>query len=248
MIRITRDGVVGALWDGVPKNLDRYRAGSFDFLTNDQSQYHELPVKPVASALTEVKLPKADQLFEVENCLAMYRYLRDLRLYDARDERLWVYLSHVELLSYARARWPIPSDRDKAIAHVRTHFFARTNRQIERDNVASRLWWMAHLCTRVDGVSQRDALGAFLLRSDVRANIIERPTVAQSANVFSVILRALIRSAKGKQALFERSTFRRIMVELNSIGGFKLLDVLPESDLAGIFEEVVKTRIGISAV
>ena len=107
---------------------------------------------------------------------------------------------------------------------------------------------MAHLCTRVSGVSKEAALQAFLLRSDVRANIIERPTVAQSSNLFSALLKALIKSASGKKALFERAAFRKLMVELNSIGGFRLLDGLPENELSRILDEVVKTRVGLSVV
>ncbi|MCR5868492.1 DUF6339 family protein [Aquincola sp. J276] len=180
--------------------------------------------------------------------MAVYQLLKALAPYDARDERLWVYLSHTTLLQYGRARWPIPKDDEKAVSHIHTHFFAKANRQIERDNLASRLWWMAHLCTRVQGVSQKQALEAFLLRSDVRANIIERPTIAQSTHVFSVILKGLIQSSMGKKILFERSTFRKLMMELNSIGGFKLLDALPESEVIKIFTEVVGKRLGIATV
>ena len=158
------------------------------------------------------------------------------------------HLSHTIFLPYARTRWPIPDDDEKAVAHILTHFFARANRQIERDNVVSRLWWMAHLCTRIAGVEQEKALQAFLYRTDVRANIIERPTVAQSTNVFSVILKSLMKSALGKKALFERNTFRKVMVELNSVGGFRLLDALPEHELNSIFDDVLTNKVGLAAL
>lgn len=44
--------------------------------------------------------------------------------YLARDERIWVYLTHTTLLSYARTRWPIPEDNEKAVKHIKSHFFA----------------------------------------------------------------------------------------------------------------------------
>jgi len=247
-VRLARDAAVGALRKDIRQNIEKYRTGDFEFLELDTAQYLELPVELKDEALARLKMPKGDDLFEVENCIALHDCLEDLTPYDARDERLWVYLCHTALLGYVRQRWPIPQDDEKAIAHIETHFFARTNRQVERDNAASRLWWMAHLCTRVEGVAREDALSAFLKRSDVRANIVERPTVAQSKNVFSVIVKALIKSAGGKQVLFERTTFRKIMVELNSIGGFKLLDALPESELTKIFDDVVGTRVGIAVV
>ncbi|SNS31035.1 DUF6339 family protein [Sphingopyxis indica] len=247
-IRYLRDGAVAQLRKSIADNLDSYRTGDFGFIDLDSSQFHELPVDVKASGLGNMKMPSGADDFEVENCLAVHEYLEALSPYEARDERLWSYLTHTSMLQYTRARWPIPSDDDKAVPHIETHFFARTNRQIERDNAVSRLWWMAHLCTRVQGVAQKDALEAFLYRSDVRANIIERPTVAQATNVFGVILKSLIKSAAGKKVLFERATFRKVMMELNSIGGFKLLDALPEPELNQIFDDVIYQRLGLSAI
>lgn len=246
--RLARDATVLTLRKGVRDNLERYRTGDFSFLDLDVAQYHELPLEVDPATLLNLKAPDGDDLFEVDNCLVVHGFLEGLAPYDARDERLWVYLSHTFFLEYARARWPIPADDEAAVSHIETHFFARTNRQVERDNLVSRLWWMAHLCIRVAGIDHKAALEAFLLKSDVRANIIERPTVAQSANLFTVIIKGLVMSAAGTKALFERKVFRDVMIELNSIGGFRLLDALPESELSRIFKSVVKGRLGSNAI
>lgn len=66
--------------------------------------------------------------------------------------------------------------------------------------------------------------------------------------MFGVILKSLIKSAAGKKVLFERATFRKVMMELNSIGGFKLLDALPEPELNQIFDDVIHQRLGLSAI
>jgi Family of unknown function (DUF6339) len=246
-MRILRDAAVASFRRSVRENLDRYRDGDFSFIDLDPTFWIELKVDASDAALHTLMLPSGGEDYEVENCMAVYDYLPSLTLYDARDERLWSYLTHTLFLEYARARWPIPADDDKAVAHIQTHFFARSHRQVERDNAVSRLWWMAHLCTRVQSVDQREALQAFLFRSDVRANIIERPTVAQSTGVFSMILRSLVQSYSGKRALFERLTFRKVMMELNSIGGFKLLDALPDPELNKVFSEVSQ-RVGLTAL
>lgn len=247
-VRIVRDATLKGLRDSVAANLDRYRTGDFSFLDADPSQWHELPIAADDDQLDALQPPSQGELFEVQNCKAVFGYLANLRPYDARDERLWVHLTHTKLLAYARQRWPIPADEEKAVAHIRRHFFAQNNRQVERDNAASRLWWMAHLCHRVPNVDQNDALQALLLRSDVRANIVERPTVAQSVNVFSVILRRLILSHAGGQALFDRMKFRRLMMEVNSVGGFKLLDCLPQSELDAIFDDIIQNRLELAAI
>lgn len=247
-LRILRHATVASLRKSVAENLELYRSGRFDFLDLDPSHYLELPVVTDDGALQEVVMPVDGKLYEVENCMAVQKYLADLTPYDARDERLWCYLCHTEFLDYSRARWPIPDDDDKAVTHITTHFFARSQRQVERDNAVSRLWWMAHVCSRLEDVRIKDALEAFLFRSDVRASIVERPTTAQSEAVFKVILVGLIKSYAGQKALFERSTFRQLMVELNSIGGFRLLDALPETELRRIFSDVVRNRIGLGTL
>jgi hypothetical protein len=161
---------------------------------------------------------------------------------------LWVYLTHTTLLDYARKRWPIPEDDEEAEKHIRKHFFASDRRQMERDNAASRLWWMGHLCQRVEGLPLEDALKAFLFRSDVRANIIERPTISQATNVFAVIIERLWESLNGKQALFDRQKFRQLMMEINSIGGFRLLDCLSERDVGAMVDQAVLDRLSITAL
>lgn len=247
-IRILRDATVASLRGMVRENLVRYREGDFSYIDMDPSLWLELNVDLNEAALQKVKFPAGSlEYYDVENCLAVREYLQNLTPYDARDQRLWCYLTHTVFLDYARARWPIPTDDDKAVSHIQTHFFARTHRQVERDNAVSRLWWMAHLCERAHGVPQKATLEAFLYRSDVRANIIERPTVAQSTQVFTVILKGLVQSFSTNQALFKRSIFRKVMVELNSIGGFKLLDALPASELDRLFNEIVAHQVGLDA-
>jgi hypothetical protein len=65
-------------------------------------------------------------MYDAENCQACYAGMPGLTPYEARDERLWVYLTHTLHLNYVRARWPIPADDMLAISHIRTHFFAES--------------------------------------------------------------------------------------------------------------------------
>ena len=160
--------------------------------------------------------------------------------YLARDSRLWVCLTHTSLLQYARKRWPIPGDDDKAVDHIRKHFFAVGARGIERDNAASRLWWMASLCSRVKDLPLAEALTSFLYQYDVRANIIERPTTSQSIPILSAILKKLNNSYKGDKALFEREKFRAGMKALNLRGGVMLLEALHEQEIGSIVDECLK--------
>ena len=232
-IRLLKSKIMQELNSKILDNLDLYRSGNFDFLTEDHSVFFEID-----NELDEKKIQlvdcNSDDHKEVDCCIHLFDAMRDIPPYLARDSRLWVYLTHTLLLEYSRERWPIPNDDEKAIAHIRKHFFANGARGIERDNSASRLWWMANLCNRVDRLNLLDALRIFLFQYDVRANIIERPTTSQSVPVFSAVIKKLEKSFKEDQKLFEREKFRQVMKELNLQGGVKLLCALDSPEIEKI--------------
>ncbi|NJO33087.1 MAG: hypothetical protein HC869_08000 [Rhodospirillales bacterium] len=144
--RFLKQSALDELRAGISDNLDRYRTGDFDYLETDPTFRFEYDIDIDVDALVELYEPASRTvLFEPENCALLYNALRELSPYEARDERFWVFLSHTSLLKHARVRWPIPADDETAVRHIGKHFFARDKRQIERDNVGSRLWWMAHL-------------------------------------------------------------------------------------------------------
>ncbi|MES0032099.1 DUF6339 family protein [Mesorhizobium sp. M0040] len=254
-IRLLRQTALETLRADVERNLSRYRQGDFVFLQADPLNWREAAGTIDEDALIGIR-PGTGPEFELENCRAVYAALSLLTPYEARDERLWTYLSHVQLFDYSRLRWPIPEDDGRAAAHIRHHFFARDKRGIERNNAVSRLWWMAHLCSRVVGLDSTVALRILLEKTDIRANIIERPTVSQSVQLFSAILRELAASQEGDGRLLERARYRRLMAEINSVGGYRLLDHLGAEEAGSVVaaaaakvlaEAPPNARVGIRA-
>lgn len=222
----------------IRENIELYRKGNFEFIVNDPDNYFDTDLDIDDIKLKLIQCDNANQ-YEVENCQLMYEAMGNLNHYLARDDRLWTYLTHTLLLEYARKRWPIPEDDEKAIKHIKNHFFCIGARGVERDNSASRLWWMASLCKRTNGLSFSDSLKCLLHQSDVRANIVERPTTSQNINIFSAILKKLNESYQTDQKLFEREKFRNVMKWLNLFGGVKLLGALPESKIIMILDECI---------
>jgi hypothetical protein len=224
------------LYGDVHNNIELYRSGAFDKLVEDGTNYIELDLEYDQEHLGPLDHYKedgqsTDNLQEVEACIAVFRSFESLTPYLARDSRLWTYLTHQRLLVYSRARWPIPHNQEAAVKHIRAHFFANTARGVERDNAVSRLWWMAYLCSRANGITLDDALRTLLLQFDVRANILERPTTSQSINVFSAILRQLQSSYYGERELFVRKRFRAAIKQINLLGGTILLPSLRDEDV-----------------
>jgi len=237
-MRLLKTATIQELFGKIVDNLDQYRNGSFAFLKDDSSRYFEIDPQIDVEKITAIQCGKDDER-EVENCEYMFSALPEMTPYMARDERFWIYLTHIDLLNYSRNRWPIPEEDEKAISHIRTHFFVSGARGIERDNAASRLWWMAHISSRCQTLTLKEALQCFLFRSDVRANIIERPTTAQNPMILSAILEKLNQSYHGDQRLFERRTFREFMIELNVYGGVRLLDSLDKDAIDNIVSTIV---------
>jgi len=226
----------------ISANLWRYRNGDFHFLSEDPACFFSTDVSVNLEGLQAVSCT-SDGHREVECCLAVWEALGNVPPYLARDARLWTYLTHTALLDYTRTRWPIPENDESAVTHIRRHFFAENNRVIERDNAASRLWWMAQLCSEVSGLSLREALQTLLHQSDVRANIIERPTTTQNRILLDTLLQELHRSLNGDRVLFEREKFRAVMKELNLLGGVKLLGALKRDAITAVIREAAHNSV-----
>ncbi|QBZ82371.1 hypothetical protein GHNINEIG_00401 [Hydrogenovibrio crunogenus] len=229
-----------SLYNSVPENLELYREGGFQESIPEDGL---IPLSGVGEDLDSLEALSFDSsgaddfyLEEVKSAVIVFRALEELTLYLARDKRFWAFLTHTALLSYSRKRWLIPEDDEEAVKFVRKHFFGSNHRELERDNAASRLWWMAKLCSNVDGLSLEDSLVSLMYRADVRANLIERPTTALNMNVFSMVIKQLHESFKNDKALFERIRFRELMKSLNVEGGRRLLEVADENQLCSILD------------
>ncbi len=247
-VRLLRERALSELRQTVKDNLSRYRIGEFSHLAIDPSLSFESDIEFDDGALTQLRAPVGAENFEPENCTVMLTGLKSLTPFQAADERLWAMLSHTMLLAHARARWPIPQNDQAAVKHILTHFFGSTQRQLERDNVGARLWWMGHLCSRVKGMPLKQSLEILLFKSDVRANIVERPTTAQSIPIFTALINKLAKSHQGKKKLFERDIFRNLMIRINGLGGYRLLDALDSKAVERLIDEVVSRDLKLSAV
>jgi hypothetical protein len=246
--RFLKHSALDHLRSNIATNLAIYRSGNFTWLVADPSNWFEVDHLIDWAALRNLRDPEGSSVSERKNCADLFQAMRNISPYEARDERLWTYLTHIDLLAYSRKRWPIPDDDVLAEVHIRKHFFAGDKRGVERDNAASRLWWMAHLCSRASGLTIDRALETLLYRSDVRANIIERPTSSQIPDLFAAIVRKLSLSMDGKQALFDRDIFRQFMREINTVGGFKLLDCMSGHQIDELVDEIVTRKMSISSL
>ena len=70
--------------------------------------------------------------------------------------------------------------------------------------------------------------------------------MSQSVHLFSAIVKRLAQSFSGKQSLFERRAFRRFMMEINSAGGYRLLDCLPAAEIEQLLDTIIAERLQLA--
>jgi hypothetical protein len=206
-----------------------------------------VPIKTGNEALIDLHLPEGNTQEtnkDLENCKLIYDSLSMLSGANATDERLWTTLCFGRYSDYARLRWPL--ERAKTPKnHAQDHWFARTNRNRLRDNAISRLWWMAHIATRVPDASMDDVLRTLFFNSDYRSSLLERNTSANSINVVVSIL-SISQKAFGQGFDFHREKFRTFMKQVDFLGKRTSLPSLGQLELEELLSPLYAEAYGIN--
>ena len=242
-LHVVKRGLVAELRDKIDRNLERYLTGDFDDILLEE---YVIAVKDTEIDLEELAklIPKSGGVFDADNAMLVHKSLKGINRYLARDERLWVWMTHGPCLKYSRERWIIPdAPREKQISLIRDHFFATGARGFERNNALACLWWWAEIVSTYHHSDLKEALEVFLHQTDVRASIIERPTSSQSA--FPAIMNVLIEKYKSDErtSFFKRekgntAVYRRWLGEINRHGGTKFYQALPETEVTNLFRQL----------
>lgn len=83
---------------------------------------------------------------DAQNAEITYAHIGNIKPVYASDPRIWAALTHDTCWEYARWRFPIPSDPQKARAFIRSHWLvAGHGLAALRRNALARLWWAAAL-------------------------------------------------------------------------------------------------------
>jgi hypothetical protein len=243
-IQLLKQRTIDELITNIADNLDSYRAGDFDsIIDNDGCHMHDGLTFDIE--LLESIHGGRDE--DAGNCLKMFEAMNGLTPYLAKDERLWCYLTHTVLLEYSRERWPIPDDDKVATTHIKNHFFARNMRIFERDNSASRLWWTSYVCSKVPDMDLKTALETLLYSMDARGQIMDRSSSALKVNLFSSIMAKMHDSIESDGLFLERNVNRPYMLEVNFLGGYKLLSALSTGKISDVLNKVDEKFLGFNS-
>ena len=197
------------------ENITRYRNGDFLDLEAGGDWRIPLSVDADLGALSKL-VAEGRPEDEIENTLRVGAALADVTPTLARENRIWIRLSHIECLEYSRKRW-LSSDADgeKLEDQIRTHFFAPTLTGCRDDHAIARLWWNYHIAWQIMPENPERALKMILARADIRSNIVERPTIGARPSLGRGIIRLLERNEALRAS---EGQFREFMKKLNLLG------------------------------
>ena len=235
---------VQRLYAGIGKNLDRYLAGDFDDLLAGEN------IKIAQSVFLDSRLPgnlvhERGGENDAENALLVYRSLKGMTPTLAHDEGLWVWATHGPYLEFTRRRWLKGGGDAKQLTRaVQLHFFVRGARGLARSNAIASLWWWAHIASRYERADTdlRETLAILLSRTDIRKNVLERPTMSRNPKVFSAVMDVL-RDPPGGEEFFDRSVYRKWFRQINMHGELRMLDAMSEADLRDLFAKLAAEAV-----
>jgi hypothetical protein len=232
---------ISFLRTNVATNLHRYRNGDFDDLMSAGEWALELDLNVDLSALTELD-PSGTPDAEIANSLLVWTVLGRLTPALACEEGIWVRLTHVECLSFARDRWIKPDADDEATKKlIDDHFFAAKLTARRDDNAISRLWWNAYIANLANPDPALPALSVILQKADIRSNFVERSMTASRP----VLAAGMVRIMQREASITEREdNFRAFMRSVNKLGGGIVFEAMsnPEIDR---FMKMCAARAGL---
>jgi hypothetical protein len=204
------------------KQIEEYRSGLFS-----DSAEHTLASAIRADdppVLVGDSGPLVDR--EVGNAVAIHQWLPGLSDVQARDTRLWAYLTHVVFPDYTRSRWPIPGDVQKARRSIADHWFIRGRglASLRRNSIA-RLWWAARLthkpweCAGFETFEQTDPytyLRVLFSNQDIYQGLLER-TYGSSRAIMVPVLEVIRRRGGNASSRF----VTELTKEVNLMCGYR---------------------------
>jgi hypothetical protein len=220
--------VVDELKENISINRDRYYSEGFLDLSRENGwEVESDKVQINLGMLADLDGTEGTAEADIRNSLIVYRSMPDMTPALAREERVWVRLTHVECLQYSRARWVKKAEGESIDKVVLDHFFAEGRTGIRDDNAISRLWWNMHVATIADPDDPEGALRLILKTADIRQAIVERPNTASR----QPLARAIVRAMRFNPWITSSEVaFREFMKEMNRDAGGVLFEAIPDSD------------------
>jgi len=200
-------------------DIHRYQADVFDY---EDSQLLSIPTIIQPSNLSDRLAPLSD----FETAVRIYEAYKELNPLQASDERLWTYLTHVDLYPYMIKRWGgVQLEKaEKPDKYILDHWFLKSSVQSDllRHAIAG-LWWGVYLSVDESRESDKYGLTKILFRQlDFPTRTLGTYALGRHKEAVIGILEFIEEEEELFKHKFEAKT-RFLTKHLNLIGGVKPL-------------------------
>ena len=176
---------------------------------------------------------------DFENSKIIFKFLANLNLSDAKDERIWTSLAFQYFRDYMNIRWPAKSNSVSDVAkNYIGHYFCPTSRNRWRDHGIARLWWVTKFVCELDHIEVDDGLGILYSNSELINSFLGHPRTVTDRHVGGALLQFLSMKEIDKKSNFDREIFRRFMVLLDLRSAKISLATLQLEELSLLFSEL----------
>lgn len=222
-------------------DTDKYRSNEFVY---DKKQILMMPNINKPDRL----LSKLNHQNDFETAIAVFEAFKNLEPIQASDERLWAYLSHVDLYPYMIKRWSdvYKGEASKPENYIRDHWFLESTVQSNLlRHAISGLWWAVYLSVDENRGTNKYELTNILFRQlDFPTRTLGTYKLGRHKEAVIGILEFI----QENELLFKKNfedRVRFITKHLNLIGGVKPIAYYDRAFFKG---ELQKISANISAV
>ncbi|MFW5889384.1 MAG: DUF6339 family protein [Bacillota bacterium] len=222
-----------------------------DQYTNDKvwlNEYFEDSSWKNTSRITiddfDLLIPDDNSNYDLENSRIIYNSMQNLKPYQAVEERIWSYLTHVKFWDYMRKRWPaenyIDNQSDFERAVKERYFFSSKSRRALIRNGISRLWWFGYLTYDENNRFNPYALTEILLNTQDTAESVLGRNFSNNPKLIQSVLRVLKKWNDKYGEMPSRKVIRELCKHISFIGGVTILDTLSNDELEKKLNEQLK--------
>ena len=212
---IFKEKYVKKLKDGI--NVDFYKSNKFVY---DADQVLMIPNIEFIEGFSD----KLDVNDDFKSAIQIYEVLKNLEPVQASDERLWTYLSHVDLYAYMIKRWNavLTGTATNEKEYIFEHWFLKSSAQsnLLRHSLSG-LWWAVYLSVdEARGENKYDLTKILFRQLDFPTRTLGTYKLGRHKEAVIGILEFIEENSDLFATKFELKT-RFLTKHLNLVGGVK---------------------------
>ena len=253
-LKMFKDSALVKLKNDISKNESKYNLANrwIDDYFKEMS-FDEYLVK-TNIYVEDFELIIGDQNFDAKNAVILHKAMKDLLPIQAREEKLWSYLTHTKYLNYMINRWPMKNDAEKGknVSRIASRYFfqGKTENKIKTGTVPyvrnglSRLWWAGYIVYDEELENPYEYINELFVSQDMFVGLCERD-IAKNKEVVIAILKA-VRKYSIKDIPKNTELVRNILKDINMSAGLIMFDALTNDEIQNNVDKIFEKNIKLN--